>query len=115
MLTVEDLKSYGANVDEGIARCAGKEELYLRLVQKVLDDEGFDTLAETILERDYDKAFDIVHRLKGAVSNLSLTPMTIPIERLTESLRAREERDYSQDVKALREAKRQLEQLVNTN
>lgn len=113
MLTVDSLKEYGANVEEGVARCAGKEELYFRLVQKVLDDEGFDTLAETILERDYDKAFEIAHRLKGAVSNLSLTPMMIPVESITESLRAKEERDYSQDVKALREAKRGLEQLMS--
>ena len=34
MLTVETLKEYGANVDEGLGRCMGNKELYL--LKKVL-------------------------------------------------------------------------------
>lgn len=112
MLTIDGLREYGANVDEGIARCANNEGLYLRLVPKLSSDEGFDSLAELILERNYDAAFEIAHRLKGAASNLSLTPIEEPVTRISDSLKMREERDYSRDLKDLREAKKALDALI---
>ena len=111
MFTIEGLRKYGANVDEGIARCANNEGLYLKLVPKFVNDEGFDVLAELILERDYEKAFEVAHRLKGAAANLSITPIEEPITRISDSLKVKEERDYSEDLKLLRTAKMALEAL----
>ncbi len=36
MLTIDDLKTYGADTDTGLARCVGNEALYLRLVKSLL-------------------------------------------------------------------------------
>ena len=33
MLTAENLRAYGANVDEGISRCLDDEEFYIDLVK----------------------------------------------------------------------------------
>ena len=32
MLTIENLKEFGANVEEGVARCMGLNDFYLKLV-----------------------------------------------------------------------------------
>ena len=42
MLTVEKLKSFGANTDEGLGRCMKNEMLYLRLVGMVVNDQNYE-------------------------------------------------------------------------
>ena len=44
MLTIEKLRAYGANVDEGMGRCMNNEAFYLRLVNMAADDGGFEKL-----------------------------------------------------------------------
>ena len=44
MLTIDALKAYGANTDEGMARCFNNEAFYLRLVGMGLADANFDKL-----------------------------------------------------------------------
>ena len=95
MLTIDTLKAFGANTDEGVARCAGKPDFYLRLVNRVPGDANFEKLADAIARNDLDAAFDAAHSLKGVVGNLSLTPIFTPVSEITESLRARKEMDYS--------------------
>ena len=46
MLTVENLKEFGANVEEGIARCMGLNDFYLKLVNMAVPDEQLNTLEE---------------------------------------------------------------------
>lgn len=94
MITIESLREFGADVDTGVKRCAGKEDFYLMLVGTV-DNKGFLELKEAINAKDYDKAFECAHGLKGALSNLALTPLSEPISEMTELLRAKEEVDYS--------------------
>lgn len=48
MLTIDMLRSFGADVEEGLGRCMNNEAFYLRLVGKVLDDASFAKL-ETAL------------------------------------------------------------------
>ena len=55
MLTIEKLKAYGANVDEGLSRCMNNETFYLRLVNMAADDAGFERL-RTALEKNDRKA-----------------------------------------------------------
>ena len=111
MLTIEGLREFGANVDEGVTRCAGKEELYLKLVGRIPADKGFAALPEAIANGDLDGAFEYAHGLKGVLANLSLTPILEPVERITESLRSRTDRDYSEDLAEMAEAKKKLDEL----
>ena len=87
MLTIEKLKEYGADVDSGLARCRGMQDFYLRLVNMELDDKNFQALKEAMEKRDAKAAFEALHALKGAVGNLSLTPLFAPINEMTELLR----------------------------
>lgn len=45
MLTIQGLREYGANVDEGLRRCLNNEDFYIRLVGIAAADEGYDKLA----------------------------------------------------------------------
>lgn len=111
---VDELRAFGADTDEGIKRCASKEELYIKLVRKVPGDPGFSELSSCIEKSDLDAAFEQAHRLKGSISNLSLNPLKDPIERITESLREKQARDYSADLAKLEEERARLQSIVET-
>ena len=89
MLTIEALKNNGANVEEGLSRCMNKEDFYLKMVKMGLTNQNFALLGPALEAKDYDKAFELCHSLKGVIGNLSLTPLYDLICSLTEALRAR--------------------------
>lgn len=94
MLTIEKLREYGANVDDGLTRCMGKEDFYL-LVGKVLEDKRITALEAQLADKDLDSAFETAHALKGMYANLSLDPLTKPVSEITKLLRSRTDTDYS--------------------
>lgn len=94
MLTIDTLRAFGANVDEGLQRCMGNEAFYLRLVPMAAKDGGFDKLGAALSANDLDAAFEAAHALKGVLGNLALTPIYAPISELTELLRARKAADF---------------------
>ena len=94
MITIESLNAFGANTEEGLARCMGNEALYLKLVGVMLADENFDKLRSAIEAENLDEAFEAAHALKGALGNLALTPLYEKAASLTEFLRNRAEADY---------------------
>lgn len=96
MITIDSLKTYGANVEEGLARCLNKEDFYLKMVNLGLKDERFEKLGDILASKDLDAAFEAVHALKGVIGNLALTPLYEPINKMTELLRARTDTDYSE-------------------
>ena len=110
MLTIEKLREYGADVDEGLARCLNMEDFYISLVEKVLEDNRLPLLERQISEEDLDEAFETAHALKGMYANLSLTPLIKPVSEITELLRSKTNTDYSA---LLTEAKMQFEALCS--
>ena len=95
MLTLEALRTFGADVDEGLMRCMNKEDFYLMLVGKVLADDRLPALKQQIADGDLTAAFETAHALKGLYANLSLTPLTKPVSEMTELLRHGTDTDYS--------------------
>lgn len=95
MLTIGDLRDFGADVDQGLSRCMNNEAFYLRLVPMAVNDAGFEKLAAAVESGDLDAAFEAAHALKGVLGNLSLTPLYEPVSEMTELLRARREADYA--------------------
>ncbi len=110
MLTIEKLREYGADVDEGLARCMDKEDFYIGLIGKALADNRLSLLEQQIGNGDLDAAFETAHALKGMYANLSLTPLTKPVSEMTELLRSRMDTDYSA---LLADAKLQFETLCS--
>ena len=87
MLTLDALRAYGANVDEGLARCVNNEAFYLRMVGLVLADVNFDKLKDAAAAKDTPAMFEAAHALKGATGNVSLTPLYDLVCKLTELTR----------------------------
>jgi len=112
MLTIEKLKNYGANVEEGVLRCAKNEALYIRLVGMVPNNPGFNKLYEAIKFKDYEEAFLASHGLKGILANLSLNPILKPIVDITEHLRNKEDIDYTKYVSLIEGKRKELEDLL---
>ena len=110
MLTIDLLKSSGVDTESGLARCMGMEEFYLSLVEKALHDKNFTVLQESVGAKDYDKAFEAAHALKGILGNLSLEPMYTTICEITELLRARTDADYTPLLDELHRAKSVLDE-----
>lgn len=108
MLTIDNLREFGADVDEGLARCMNNEGFYLMLVGKAAEDKRLCQLEAQLADNDLDGAFESAHALKGMYSNLALTPLTVPVTEMTELLRSRTDTDYSA---LLGEAKAQYEKL----
>lgn len=108
MLTIDSLREFGAEVEEGLVRCLNKEDFYLMLVNKAREDNMLTQLAEQLKEKRLDEAFETAHALKGMYANLSLTPLAAPISVMTEMLRNRTDTDYSA---LMQEALRQFEKL----
>ena len=89
MITMEKLREYGADTESGLARCLGREDFYLRLVGKALEDtEGPEKLRLAMESKDIRAGFEAAHSLKGVYGNLSLTPLLTPVSELTEIFRA---------------------------
>ncbi len=107
-MTIDKLREYGADVEDGLARCMNNEEFYLKMVNLGLSDERFETLSVALSEGDTDKAFEIAHALKGVVGNLALTPIYRPISELTELLRSKKEGDYTGLYSKMKEERERL-------
>ncbi len=114
MLTAETLRQFGANVSEGVARCLGDEEFYIDLVKSTIPDERIDELDRLIAEKNYDKAFEIAHALKGMYGNISITPIYDPIAEMTDLLREKKDVDYSSFIAKAKEQKRKLVEIANS-
>ncbi len=93
-MTIDSLREFGANVDEGLERCMGMEEFYIEMIQLGIADERFDKLGPLLRDNKLDEAFEEVHALKGVIGNLALTPLYDTINKITEHLRAKENIDY---------------------
>ena len=113
MLTVDKLKEYGANSDEGLARCLGNESFYFKLIGMALDDANFSGLEKALSAGDIDAAFEEAHKLKGVLGNLSLTPMYQPVSELTEILRAKKSEGADELFAAVLEKRNELLDLMN--
>ena len=88
MLTVEALRAFGANVDEGIARCVGNEEFYLRMVNMALDMDTYDALEAAVEAGDLQAAYEAAHSLKGVLGNVSLGPLSEEAAQISDLLKA---------------------------
>ena len=107
-MTIDDLRNFGADVDDGMNRCMNNEAFYLKMIGMALNDEGLKKLKSQLEEKNLDGAFETAHALKGVFGNLALTPIYEPINEMTELLRSRTDTDYT---KLMNEALDSLERL----
>ncbi len=83
----EELQALGVPYDEVLNRFLGKEDFYLRMLKKFLDDKNFEDLKHAAEEKRWPEAFKYAHTLKGLCANLGLNGILEYEMPLTEELR----------------------------
>lgn len=83
----EELKQLGVDIDGGLARLAGNERLYKKLLGSFAKaihvyyvDVDFDGI-------DYSEEIEKTHAIKGAAGNLSVTPIYEAYTKIVDLLR----------------------------
>lgn len=69
------LEEMGMNVDSTVNRFMGKEELYLKFLNKFQADQSVANIQQYITEQNVEEAFKSAHTLKGVAANLGLDPI----------------------------------------
>lgn len=98
MNIIEKLNEYGCNTKEGLERCLNKEDFYIKLIKMSISDNKIYDLEKCLRNNDLDNAFAISHTLKGVFANLAITPLYNLLYTLTEELRNKENKDYSDEI-----------------
>ena len=98
MNAIEKLNNIGCNTKEGLERCLNKADFFLKLLKMAVADNKVYELKDSINNKDFDKAFSISHTLKGVYANLAITPLYNLFYTLTEELRAKENKDYTNEI-----------------
>lgn len=83
----DKLKEIGVPYEDVIDRFMGKEDFYLRMLKKFLEDKNFEGLEQSVAQKDWTTAFKYVHTVKGVCANLGLDNVLEYVVPLTEELR----------------------------
>lgn len=81
------LEELGTDVDNTISRFMGKEDLYIKFLNKFQSDQSFENIEKAIADQNPEEAFKAAHTLKGVASNLGLNPIAQCASDITELLR----------------------------
>lgn len=84
----DKLVTVGVEYDEVLKRFMGKEDFYLRMLKKFLDDKNYDGLKQSVEGRNWKEAFTYAHTVKGLCGNLGLGSIMEYAAPLTEELRS---------------------------
>lgn len=75
MALIEELKTYGVNVEEALDRMMGNTALYEKMLGRFVDMAETSAVTPDFDNNDYQEIIEKAHALKGATGNLSLTPL----------------------------------------
>ena len=70
--TIDDLEKRGFDVEEGIAMCAGDEEIYMEVLDAALEEgrEKLPLIRECYERKDYERYGIEMHGLKNAMKSI---------------------------------------------
>ena len=77
----------GIDIDEALARMAGKYELIERFLKRFPQDENFARLKKGLEDNNCQEAFRAAHTLKGVCANLSMNRLKELVSTQVEYLR----------------------------
>ena len=75
------------NVKEGLGRIRDNKKLYRRMLGMFMESGEFAVLEDSLRLKDYSKAADAAHAIKGMTGNLSLTQLYQISAKMMEELR----------------------------
>ncbi len=84
----DKLMTVGVDYDSVLKRFMGKEEFYLRMLKKFLNDKNYGELRQAVDDKNWSDAFTYAHTVKGLCGNLGLGGIMDYAAPLTEELRS---------------------------
>ena len=75
------------NIKEGLSRVRDNKKLYRRMLGMFLENGEFASMEDYLAQKDYPKAADSAHAIKGMTGNLSLTAVFNLSAKMMEDLR----------------------------
>ena len=91
------LEEGGINVKEAMQRFMNNEQLWIKFLKKFKADSSYEKLVKSIEEKEWNKAFEAAHTLKGITGNLALSKLHDLVSRQTDYLRG-EDTDFEAAV-----------------
>lgn len=78
VLTIYDLEKRGFDVEEGIAMCAGDEEIYVEVLDAALEEgrEKIPLIRECYAQKDYERYCIEMHGLKNAMKSIGASSLS---------------------------------------
>lgn len=113
MCKLDKLRSMGVDIDDAMERLMGNEQLYIKLVGTLLNDENFDMLYDALKDNDAKKAFHCAHTIKGITANMGFTPLYDLSVKIVEPLRSFNNSGIDYNINELTEYCNQLIDLRN--
>ena len=110
---IKKLNDYGCNTKEGLERCLNNKDFYIKLLKMAVSDNKVYELKDFIDIKDYDNAFSISHSLKGVYANLSITPLYNLFYTLTEELRNKTCKDYTDEINEIINLFEKIKKIIN--
>ncbi len=71
----DELRTLGVDIDDGLKRLMGKEDLYQRMLGKFINTLRSQYLPVDFDAADCETAIEKAHSIKGTAGNLSITPL----------------------------------------
>lgn len=107
-------EAYGGDYRATMARFVNKEDMYLRFLDMLFQDDNMEKLGKSLEADDLKSAFEAAHTLKGVVGNMGLTPLFSAVCTIVEPLRAGEQRgDYREMYQVIEEEFEKADDLRN--
>lgn len=114
-MNIDMLKASGIDYEDGLERFSGNSQLYEKYLTKFLDNHTYEEMRDAACGNDLRQAFELAHKLKAFLGNLSMSHFYEEIRSLTEEFRAGVRRDYKPDFAALDPEYRKIKQAIRGN
>lgn len=86
-MNVERLKTCGVNYEAGVHRFGDNVAIYEKYLKKLPESDYITEAKEALLHKDVEEAFQVFHKMKAVVGNLSIDELFNQISEITEELR----------------------------
>ena len=108
----EIFENYGGDYGATMSRFVNREDMYLRFLDMLFQDENMQKLGDALRAEDLKAAFEAAHTLKGVVGNMGLTPLFSAVCTIVEPLRLKERRtDYMEMYEVIQKEFNRAEEL----
>ncbi len=95
------LEDNGIDVVKTMERFMNNEELFIKFLKRFLDDNNYQDMRAAILDKDYEKAFNHAHTLKGLSANLGMNCIQHPVSDIVDKLRLNLHEDIAAEMEGL--------------